>query len=146
MEILKVLGAMNCGGFLLDDEGRVLSANDSGERLLGGDLDLRHGRLVAPNAEANGALQDLIKGEAACGRPRPTAAMLHRPEGLPLVARALPVAPGAGEEGESGRVLVLVIDPEECPEPSRRAFERAGFTLAGPAPEPGFSRFEASPR
>jgi DNA-binding CsgD family transcriptional regulator len=131
METLKVLDAMSCAGFVLDEAGCVLSGNERGRQFLGRELKTVHGRLVAADTRANRALQELIKSASGRhGRVTKTAATLPRPDGMPFVVRVLPIATPDDDPGPA-RVLVMVIDPDDCPEPTRNAFrELFGLTAA----------------
>ena len=131
METLKVLDAMSCAGFVLDEAGRVLSGNERGQQFLGRELGTPQGRLVATDAHANRTLQELIqKASVRHGRATKTAATLPRPDGMPFVVRVLPVA-RPGDDPKPARLLVMVIDPDECPEPARNAFQELfGLTAA----------------
>jgi DNA-binding CsgD family transcriptional regulator len=131
LDVLRLLDAMSCAGFLLDGSGRVLKANRGGARLLEREFGLRQGRLMAPDRCADRALQDTIRtapGSATIARS--AAAVLRREEGLPLMVRALPIINVIGVEN-AAKALVIVVDPEDCPQISRNAYrELFGLTDA----------------
>lgn len=131
MDILRLLDAMSCAGYLLDGSGRVLKANRGGMRLLEREFGLRQGRLMAPDRCADRALQGTIRtmpGSATITRT--SAATLSLDNGLPLIVRSVPISLRPGMESPA-KALIIVVDPKECPPITRNAFrEMFGLTDA----------------
>ena len=114
------------------DERRL---NREAESHLGSSIRLVHGHLTARDRRAKARLRDLVAGIADAARERPaavpSAAVLPRPNGDPVVAYAAP-ASAALRAGvlEAGGVILLV-DPHNRREPPEELLRQAfGFTPA----------------
>lgn len=127
-----LLDTRRFGVLLLDDEDRLVEANDPARAMLAASDGLRvsDGRLAAnPPADADG-LKRLLDGAclAGCSGSMP----IVRPQGPPLVLHATPV--GAGESLRGVRpcaARVLIADPFAAPTvDSRRLGAALGLTPA----------------
>jgi hypothetical protein len=130
--VLKAFEAMSCGGILLDEAGRVLLVNPCAKRLLGDGLAAQGGRLAATDHSADAALQTLLRTALGLRSPlRKSAVALPRSVESPLVVRALPIASADAPRWNAGRVLVLLVDPDDCPPPTRGVLQEIfGLTSA----------------
>jgi DNA-binding CsgD family transcriptional regulator len=115
---------------------RVVHLNSAAERLLncGDGLIIRSGSIDATRATANAELHRSIAGalsERQSGSRTGHSFMCARPSGKrPYVIHVLPFYPAA-EDFSEARALVVIIDPEQDPEPPKMLLRRLyGFTNA----------------
>jgi DNA-binding CsgD family transcriptional regulator len=130
--ILSVLESLRCGGFLLDLSGRVQSLNTMAFDCLGDGLMLGGKHLSATDRAADRRLQYLVG--AALSQQELHARLsvtVPRSTRLPLVIRTVHLEPQAPELARSSGLLLLVLDPELCPDPPHDMLsETFGLTRA----------------
>ena len=132
------LGLLACVGraaLLLDNNGTIPGVNARAEPLLGTDLDVRAGQLVASDRTSNDMLQDLLR-TALRRVPLSVSALLppvviRRREGRPIVVQALPApALAAAPDEETGAILVLTDLAAQPELPESRLVLLFGLTPA----------------
>lgn len=106
---LDVLERLGCGCFLLDWRGSVSRRNGAADMILGRDLALCHGRLVAHDKESDRHLQALVRravqGEDTSEAMRVPVRRLNSP---PLVVEAMHVSSGITELFLGSTAVLLV--------------------------------------
>jgi DNA-binding CsgD family transcriptional regulator len=114
----EALAKLGIGVFALDSLGRVIFANPTGKRLLGGHIDIVDGRLrigaAADRGAAEAAIRRMLRGELQDFLEDPKPILLRRPGAdRPLVLYVLPVASQLKPTEEfltNTRAIVLMID------------------------------------
>lgn len=128
--MLDAFSMMNCGGVLLDARGAAIRLNLQAERHVGRGLRLQRGQLLAQDHRLTPALQRLIASVVGRGALHEhvagPAVVIPRPERLPLVIHAAPIAGAARDLFQSAKAILMIVDPEHHPEPAipllRQAF------------------------
>ena len=124
--LFRVFAAIGCGALFLCPDKRVLHLNGRARACLGNCLATSaSGRLVAQDRNCDGALQAILNNAlvswssvAGEGPELADALGLARPERQPLIIRVVPIEGEARAVLEGAALLVLIIDPDDCPEPS----------------------------
>ena len=120
----EVLDRLDCGAFLVDEDGRVLECNRPARDLAaeGDGLRVTRESITATAPGVTRRLRDLVRGAARSGAGRPGSAggalALERPSGrrpLQLLVSPLPRRGTADRWGLAASALVLVSDPERTP-------------------------------
>lgn len=129
---LSALDATGRAAMLIDWRGRVAAVNEHARALLGDRLDVRAGHLVVHDPLGHAAMQRLIAaahtpGFAGTGR---SIVVVRRPEGLPIVAEALPARGALADSLGLSGVLLLFTDLENA-SPQDGALLRPAFGLTG---------------
>ena len=130
--LLRVFKAMNCGAILLDDAKAIIYLNNRAQTCLGESLTAKGGRLAALDRLSDGLLQntlnDALDGSGHRSERRQALA-LARAERRALIARIVPVEPEARSALDGAAVIVILVDPEDCLEPSHSMLQQVfGFT------------------
>lgn len=143
---LDTLERLGCAAMVLDWKGAVLRVNAHAQILIGSDLTIRRGRLVASEAESNRDLQrlmDWVRANPSLARSAnpPQPVIVRRRENSPLVVEALPVAGLAADLFRRTRALLVITRLDRRPRPPEcllraifgltRAEERLALHLAG---------------
>jgi DNA-binding CsgD family transcriptional regulator len=118
--VLGILDHMNCGGLLVDAGKRVLALNPEAEKHVGRGIRLKGGHLHAAEARSDIDLQALL-GMHLSGSDRTAnreAIGLLRVDKRPLLMRLVPLDERAQDLLGGARLICVLIDPEECPQPS----------------------------
>jgi DNA-binding CsgD family transcriptional regulator len=111
-ERLQGLDRIDVAALLLDRDGLVRTMNDRAGRALPDAVRLRHGRVVAHDPAARGALDYLVA--RACARDRAAggralaAVRLRGPEGGSVLAQALPLVGAAHDLIGDGRAILTL--------------------------------------
>jgi DNA-binding CsgD family transcriptional regulator len=123
--LFRVFRAMGCGAILLDGDKQVVHLNARARACLGDGLVLRGGEIVASDRGCDAILQATLDRHLAspagsqAGLERGRDALgLKRRERRPIIVRVVPVAPEMQALLERAALLLIVVDPEDCPEPS----------------------------
>jgi len=121
--LFRVFKAMGCGAALLGSDKRVLHLNERARGYLGTGLAVRGGCLCATDKVSDAALQatldrHLSKSSAPPKRGQRDALGVRREERRPLILRVIPVEAEARASFEDAALLLVIVDPEDCPEPS----------------------------
>jgi DNA-binding CsgD family transcriptional regulator len=131
--ILEIVDSLRCGGFLLDRQARVLSFNVTALECLGDGLILTRERLSATDRATDHRLQTLVRGASGYAEDARTAMSVAIPRQcrLPLVLRILRLGGPNARALNSPCVLLLALDPDLWPGPSRDILTLAfGLTRA----------------
>jgi DNA-binding CsgD family transcriptional regulator len=120
---------------LIDRNGAVVARNAAAEAIMGTDLRVCRGTLLAADATNNRELRNLVlqlhTAAAARGKQPPARAFIRRDGRAPLVIEALPVARLASEALASARAVLVITDLDAQQSPSEEALRRAfGLTAA----------------
>jgi DNA-binding CsgD family transcriptional regulator len=125
--LFRVFAAMGCGAMFLSEDKRLLRATGRARACMEDGLaTCAFGRLVAQDRGDDARLQTTLDAAlASLGRePADDDPMLRdalgltRPERQPLIIRVIPIEGEARAVLEEAALLVVAIDPEDCPEPS----------------------------
>ena len=132
---LDLLDCLGCASLLLDNRGTVVGANTRAERVLGPDLNVRAGQLVASDRGSNDLLQELvrttIKSMLLSYSVLLPPAVIKQREGRPIVVQVLPASGLAGCLGEGARAILLLTCLDTRPElPESRLMLLFGLTPA----------------
>ena len=102
--------------FLLNRSGSIYRLNGAAEHMLGGDIDVVSGRLVARHPRVNGLLVRLAKNLTAAGaayEQEPLAPVrVPRRYGHPLVVHGAPLVRSARDAFQGARAILVVVDPD----------------------------------
>lgn len=122
---LRVFDALGYGALLIGDAKKVLGFNGQVEQHLGAGLLVRSDRLVASDGASDRALQGIVSDHlSGVGQPR-EALGLHRKDARPLILRFVSLAETVQAAFEGARLVVIVADPEYCPEPTQELLLQA---------------------
>ena len=120
--LFRVFNALCCGAILLDGEKALIHANERGAKCVGSALLNKHGRLVAADRTSDIGLQTILDQTLKYGGResewRRDALPLVRPGRRPLIARVIAVEGEARLQLDGAALILLLIDPEECPHTS----------------------------
>ncbi|MBM0204441.1 helix-turn-helix transcriptional regulator [Micromonospora sp. STR1s_5] len=124
--LFRAFAAMACGAIFLCPDKRVLHLNDRARRCLEDCLATSaSGRLVARDRGSDASFQtildDALEGLASGSSTDPllgSALGLARSDRQPLIIRVVPIEAEARAVLEGAALLVVMLDPEECPEPT----------------------------
>lgn len=133
--LFRVLDALWCGAVLLDYRSHVVHENERAREYLR-HLPRGRGTLLATAGVGDALLQAILGQAATVGvhlERRSAVVALPRQDRRPLVARVVPVDREAQAELCGAVLILLLIDPEDCPRP---AFELLGHVF-------GLTRAEA---
>lgn len=106
--------------------GHVAQVNPPAQALLGQGLDLRSGRLTAPDQASNAALEALIAAAGGLSEP----VCIQRPDRDPLIVEAVPMKGDRADIFGASGVLLLITDTSARPVPALDLLRRA-FGLTG---------------
>jgi DNA-binding CsgD family transcriptional regulator len=111
---------MNCGAILLDGDKRILHLNGLARKRLGEAVSSHNGCLCAADRACDATFQTILDQSLERRRPgreRSREAIgLKRPERRPVVARVIPVAGEVRAMLDGAELIVILLDPEDCPE------------------------------
>jgi DNA-binding CsgD family transcriptional regulator len=123
--LFRVFKAMACGAVLLDQNRRVVHINSRAESCLGDGIALRGGHVCATDRVCDAAFQATLDRHLAPAktgvsgkRAQRDALGLKRQDRRPLIVRVVPVEEEARSSFENASLLLILVDPEDCPEPS----------------------------
>lgn len=127
--LLGIFEAVNCGAILLDANKRVLHFNARAKECFRDGVTLANDRLCALSRPCDvmlqTALDQCLKYREAALRPIMREAVgLSRDEKACIIARVLPISPDAQWELGDATLIVILIDPEDCAEPSHALLEQ----------------------
>ena len=133
--LFRVFEAMNCGGILLDQDKRVLHANGPAQKALTDSFTSKSGRLHAADRASDILFQTVLDQAlthgSKPGQRRRQALGLKRADKRPLIVRAVPVDPAARTEIDGAAIVLMLVDPEDCAEPSDSMLQQVfGMTKA----------------
>lgn len=131
--LLSVLDAVTCGGILLDSSKRIVQMSARARQHVGDGTIVKCGRLCATDRWSDSLLQTSIDAHLQVDyrRPAPPSLALRRSEKRPLFVRVLAVEPTTPDQ-DAG-VLLILLDPDECPQPSLATLEQVFGLTRGEA-------------
>ena len=117
---LDLLDCLGCAAILVDANAKVVGLNARAEGLLGTDLVLRGGGVVASDPASDKLLQDLVRAALSCG-PLTTnillpPAVVQQRDRRPIVVQALPSSGLLGPAGQHTRAILLLTCLASAPE------------------------------
>jgi DNA-binding CsgD family transcriptional regulator len=120
--LFRVFNALGCGGVLLDERKRIIHASSRARNLFGNGIVVNAGCLCAADRGSDALLQTMLDQTLKYGGrtrlPLREALGLARIDKRPLIARIIPVEPEAKHHTNGAALVVVLLDPENCPEPS----------------------------
>jgi len=120
--LFRVFDAMNCGGILLDADKRILHLSRRAEEAFNGCFAVKNGRLYAHDRASDVLFQTMLDQHLKYGDShrqwRRQALGIRRGDRRSLIVRVVPIDPAAQREIENAALIVMLVDPEDCPEPS----------------------------
>jgi DNA-binding CsgD family transcriptional regulator len=130
--LLNVLESLGHGGFLLDNERRVLAHNSIAVNTLGGGLTLRGKRVAATDRASDRRLQSLIEAALPVGGPEGANWVgVRRDSRLPLLVLIFRLKGDAWAVLNAARLLLVACDPERSQIPPHHMLaEMFGLTPA----------------
>ena len=109
------IAAMGEDAVVVGDLGNVLYATPGFERHVGTAFEIRGGRLLATDPEADGRLGGVLASVVESGSASSSLGqgfVLPRPDALPLFLRIAPLGCSSGDVFRLARAVVIVTDPE----------------------------------
>jgi DNA-binding CsgD family transcriptional regulator len=127
--MFRMFNAMSCGLVLLDRAKRVLHSNSRARRYFGDGIAVTSERLCASDRGCDAILQTVLdqslKYHETQTRLRMREAVgLKRAEKPSLIARIVPVAAEAWPELDGAALVLILVDPMDCPQPSDGILEQ----------------------
>lgn len=120
--LFRIFDAMSCGAILLDQSKRIVHLNDRGRTCLGQSLSLASGRLCATDRACDALFQAMMDDFLAAGavrrQPKREAIGLKRQDGRAPIVRVVPVEPETKDHMDGAALVLIIVDPEDCPFPS----------------------------
>lgn len=132
-EHLAMLHLSGAAAVLLDWRGKISGLTRAAEALLGPDICVRSGALVAHHCRSNAALQKLISAASSGveGNPGPQVAAIERQGHRPLVVKAIPLSGALAAVFGQARALLLFTDLDKRSSPIAEILRSAfGLTAA----------------
>ena len=127
--MFRMFNAMSCGAVFLDGTKRVLHSNSRARRYFGDGIAVTSERLCASDRGCDAILQTVLdqslKNRETQTRLRMREAVgLKRSEKSSLIARIVPVAAEARPELDGAALVLILVDPMDCPQPSDGILEQ----------------------
>src|SRR5215213_7411095 len=120
--------AMHCGAVLLDETKRILSLSQPAQKHLGEALATTKGRLCATDRGCDALFQTMLDQSLKYGERergwRREAIGLKRADKRPVIARVIPVEGEACTLLDGAALVVLFVDPEDCPDLSHSLLQQ----------------------
>lgn len=120
--LFRIFDALCCGAILLDSRKAAIHLNDRARKCLGESLSTTRGYLSATDRGSDPLFQTILDQSLKYGDSqthwRREAIALRRPDSRPLIARVVPVEGEAQAQLDGAALVLLLIDPEDCPQPS----------------------------
>jgi DNA-binding CsgD family transcriptional regulator len=120
--LFRIFTALNCGAILLDEDKHILHLNDRAQNHLGEALATNKGRLSATDRGCDALFQTILDQSLKYGERerdwRRDAIGLKREDKRPVIARVVSVGGEAHNLLDGAALVVLLVDPEDCPEVS----------------------------
>ncbi len=118
--LFRIFTAMHCGAVLLDENKHVLRLNKHAQAHLGAALGTTNGRLCATDRGCDALFQTMLDQALKYGARerewRREALGLKREGKRPVIARVIAVEDEACPLLDGAALLVLLVDPEDCPD------------------------------
>ena len=135
--LFRIFTAMNYGAVLLDGDKRIIRLNDRAQSHLGDALATNKGRLCATDRGCDALFQTILDQSLKYGERernwRREALGLMREGKCPLIARVVSVGAEAHNLLDGAALVVILLDPEDCPEPSHALLQQVFGLTRGEA-------------
>jgi DNA-binding CsgD family transcriptional regulator len=135
--LFRIFTAMNCGAVLLDGGKCIIRLNDRAQPHLGDALATNKGRLCATDRGCDALFQTILDQSLKYGERerdwRREALGLMREGKCPLIARVVSVGAEAHDLLDGAALVVILLDPEDCPEPSHALLQQVFGLTRGEA-------------
>ena len=120
--LFRIFDALCCGAILLDSRKFPIHLNDRAGRCMGETFSTTRGFLCAADRVSDALFQTIMDQSLKYGASqthwRREAIALKRRDSRPLIARVIPVEGEAQGHLDGAALVLLLIDPEDCPVPS----------------------------
>lgn len=120
--LFRVFNALCCGAILLDRNKVPVHVNPRAQKCFGTAFLAGRGRLSASDRASDILFQTILDQTLKYGAGetewRREAVPLVRPDHRPIIARVIAVESEAQAQLDGSALIVLLIDPEDCPHPS----------------------------
>src|SRR4028118_2093426 len=120
--LFRVFDAINCGGIFLDADKRIVHVSQRARTAFAGCLSLKNGRLCACDRPSDVLLQTLLDQHLKYGESQKKwmrqALGVKREDRRSLIVRVVYIDPVARREVDDAALVLMLVDPEDCPEPS----------------------------
>lgn len=135
--LFLILSALNCGAVLLDDRKTILRLSDRAQAHLGEALATNKNRLCATERGCDALFQTMLDQSLKYGAHerdwRREAIGLKRADKGPLIVRVVSVDEEAHNLLDGAALVLILLDPEECPEPSHTLLQQVFGLTRGEA-------------
>jgi DNA-binding CsgD family transcriptional regulator len=120
--LFRIFDALCSGAVLLDAQKAPVHLNERARKCLGDGIVVSRGALCATDRRSDVLFQTVLDQMLKYGRSnaqwRREAVPLSRADNRPLIARVIPVEAEAQGQLDGAALVLLLIDPEDCPQPS----------------------------
>jgi DNA-binding CsgD family transcriptional regulator len=120
--LFRIFDALCCGAILLDSRKTPIHLNSRAQQCLGQCLSTARGYISATDRGCDPLFQTILDQSLKYGGSqthwRREAIALKRLDSRPLIARVVPVEAEAQAHLDGAALVLLLIDPEDCPQPS----------------------------
>lgn len=120
--LFRIFNALCCGAILLDQHKVPVGFNERASKHFGAGFGAAAGRLAASDRTSDVLLQTVIDQSLKYGDShtewRRDAVPIRRSDRRPLIVRVVAVEWEAQLQLEGAALILLIIDPEDCPKPS----------------------------
>src|SRR5215210_3506489 len=117
--LFRICNAMHCGAVLLDETKRIICLNDRAQPHLGDVLSTNRGRLCATDRGCDALFQTILDQSLKYGERerdwRREALGLKRDDKRPVIACVVSTGGEAADVLDGAALVVLLVDPEDCP-------------------------------
>ncbi len=135
--LFRIIAAMHSGAVLLDRSKRILGLSETAQAHLGAALGTTNGRLCATDRGCDALFQTMLDQALKYGARerewRREALGLKREGKRPVIARVLAVDDEACPLLDGAALLVLLVDPEDCPDLSHGLLQQVFGLTKGEA-------------
>src|SRR5829696_7072419 len=135
--LFRIFTVMNCGAILLDENKHILHLNDRAQNHLGEALATNKGRLCATDRGCDALFQTILDQSLKYGERardwRREAIGLRRADKRAVIARVISVGGEAHNLLDGAALVVILLDPEDCPEPSHALLQQVFGLTRGEA-------------
>lgn len=126
--LFRIFDALCCGAMMLDRNKAPVGMNERATRFFGSGLLTAAGRLAACDRSSDILLQTILDQSLKYGEShtdwRRDAVPLKRDDRRPLIVRVVPVEGEAQAQLDGAAIILVIIDPEDCPKPSYKLLKQ----------------------
>jgi DNA-binding CsgD family transcriptional regulator len=135
--LFRIFTALNCGAILLDSNKRTIHLSKRARDHLGEALSTKNDRLHATDRGCDALFQTMLDQALKYGERerdwRREAIGLKREDKRPVIARVVSVGGEAYDLLDGAALVVILLDPEDCPEPSHALLQQVFGLTRGEA-------------